>query len=165
MAYALHIMSLQTPVDAIIVEADDEMVTAIRIGEKTVALEAAAAPANALAVAAAQQIREYFEGKRRTFDVPLAPLPSERGMALRRGITDIGFGETITYGALARQLGSAPRAVGQACRRNPFPIIIPCHRVTSSAGPEYYSGGDGPQTKAWLIEFEARTLGHRSRFL
>jgi methylated-DNA-[protein]-cysteine S-methyltransferase len=44
--------------------------------------------------------------------------------------------------------------VGQACRRNPFPIIIPCHRVTSTSGREFYSGGEGPRTKAWLIAFE-----------
>jgi methylated-DNA-[protein]-cysteine S-methyltransferase len=73
---------------------------------------------------------------------------------LRAGIAGVPYGETLTYGALARLIDSAPRAVGQACKRNPFPIIIPCHRVTSASGPEHYSGGAGISTKAWLLDFE-----------
>jgi methylated-DNA-[protein]-cysteine S-methyltransferase len=103
---------------------------------------------------AANQIQDWFAEKRKAFDLPLAPLRTERGEALRAGIATIGYGQTITYGELANQIGSAPRAVGQACRRNPFPIIIPCHRVTSAGSQEFYSGGEGPRTKAWLIAFE-----------
>lgn len=108
----------------------------------------------ALLEAAAAQLEDWFAGKRKAFDLPLAPLDSLRGEALRAGIAAIEYGQTLTYGQLAMRIGSAPRAVGQACRRNPFPIIIPCHRVTSSGGQEFYSGGDGPRTKAWLIAFE-----------
>jgi methylated-DNA-[protein]-cysteine S-methyltransferase len=100
------------------------------------------------------QIQDWFAGKRKDFDLPLAPLSTPRGEALRAGIAAIVYGETLTYGELAARIGSAARAVGQACRRNPFPIIIPCHRVTSAGPQEFYSGGEGPRTKAWLIAFE-----------
>lgn len=104
-----------------------------------------------------KQLDEYFGGKRENFDVSLAPLSTARGEALRAGIASIPYGETLTYGMLAKVIESAPRAVGQACRRNPFPIIIPCHRVTSANGaPEHYSGGDGINTKSWLNAFEAK---------
>lgn len=104
--------------------------------------------------AAVAQMHDWFARRRRDFDLPLKPLPTQRGNELRAGIASVPYGATLSYGGLARNIGSAPRAVGQACKRNPFPIIIPCHRVTSAAGPEYYSGGDGPNTKAWLIAFE-----------
>ena len=69
----------------------------------------------------------------------------------------------MTYGELAANCGSVARAVGGACKSNPFPIIIPCHRVTSAAGPEYYSGGDGPRTKTWLLDFEYSNLPEPQR--
>jgi methylated-DNA-[protein]-cysteine S-methyltransferase len=53
--------------------------------------------------------------------------------------------------------------VGQACKSNPFPIIIPCHRVVSASGTEYYSGGNGPRTKTWLIDFEQDHLPPEKR--
>ncbi len=102
----------------------------------------------------ARQLTDYFAAKRRDFDLPLEPARSARGAALRDGIASIPYGDTMSYGALANMLDSGPRAVGQACRRNPYPIIIPCHRVTSAAGPEHYSGGRGVDTKLWLNRFE-----------
>jgi methylated-DNA-[protein]-cysteine S-methyltransferase len=156
MAYALHLTSLQTPIGPIVIEGDSEGVHAIRISAAERDHIIDAAPDDSPVMIAAQQLSEYFDGKRHIFTVPLLPLASDRGMALRQGMIAIPFGATMTYGALAKSLGSAPRAVGQACRRNPLPIIVPCHRVTSSAGPEYYTAGDGPDTKAWLIAHEAR---------
>jgi len=66
-------------------------------------------------------------------------------------------GETISYGALARIAGSSPRAIGQACARNPFPIVVPCHRVVGSGGAiGHYSAGRGIITKSWLLDHERR---------
>jgi methylated-DNA-[protein]-cysteine S-methyltransferase len=163
MAYALHLATLQTPVGTIALEGDDDVLTAVRILGRDDVPPAASASADSPATNAAQQLADYFAGTRQRFDVPLAPLNSPRGIALRQGIVDIAYGTTTTYGQLAQALHSAPRAIGQACRRNPFPIIVPCHRVTSSSGPEYYSGGNGAATKAWLIDFEHRTLPHAQR--
>lgn len=103
---------------------------------------------------ATTQMRDYFAGTCFEFSLPLQNLESADGKQLRAGIASIPYGQTLTYGALAKQLGSAARAVGQACKTNPYPIIIPCHRVISTAGREYYSGGDGPRTKTWLLDFE-----------
>jgi methylated-DNA-[protein]-cysteine S-methyltransferase len=109
---------------------------------------------HAILAEATAQLRDWFAGRRRDFGVPLRPMSTQRGNALRAAIAAIPYGATLTYGSLASRIGSAPRAVGQACMRNPFPIVIPCHRIVSTNGPEHYSGGDGPRTKAWLIAFE-----------
>ncbi|MBU6207207.1 MAG: methylated-DNA--[protein]-cysteine S-methyltransferase, partial [Alphaproteobacteria bacterium] len=108
---------------------------------------------------AVAQIEAYFAGERISFDLSLRPAQSPRGAALRDGIIAVPYGSTATYGEVARRTDSGPRAVGQACRMNPFPIIVPCHRIVSASGPEHYSGADGIKTKAWL---NAHELKHRS---
>lgn len=114
---------------------------------------------NPLLAQAQAQLAAYFAGERRIFDLPLAPAATMRGAELRNGIAAIPYGDTLSYGALATIVESGPRAVGQACRRNPFPILIPCHRVTSAKGaPEHYSGGNGVTTKTWLNRFEQHTI-------
>lgn len=106
---------------------------------------------------AAAQLAAWFTGRLTQFDLPLAPPDSPCGAAHREAIAAIPFGETASYGALARMIGSSPRAIGQACRRNPFPILIPCHRVIAAGGAiGYYSGGEGIATKRWLLEQERR---------
>jgi methylated-DNA-[protein]-cysteine S-methyltransferase len=163
MAYALQLVSLQTPVGTIVVTGIDDALIAVHILADDQPAGTSTAPASSPAATAARQLTEYFGGMRPYFDVPLAPMTGARGMALSQGIIDIPYGATTTYGALAASLGSAPRAIGQTCRSNPFPIIVPCHRITSTNGPEYYSGGNGAATKAWLIDFEHRTLPYAQR--
>lgn len=107
--------------------------------------------------AASRQIDQWFAGERQLFDLPLVPIASPRGAVLRAGIMAISFGNMLSYGALARSLNSSPRAIGQACARNPLPIIVPCHRVLAAGGIlGAYSGGEGPATKAWLLAHEQR---------
>ena len=107
--------------------------------------------------AAAAQLAEYFAGTRTTFDLPLAPPHSPFQGSIREAMLAIPYGDTRSYGELAAQLGSNPRAVGQACGRNPFPIIVPCHRVLAAGGRiGGYSAGEGRQTKRWLLGHEAR---------
>lgn len=105
---------------------------------------------------AAAQLRDYFAGERTSFDLPLEPARTSRGAVLRGAMRAIGYGETATYGAVAAAVVSSPRAVGRACALNPFPIVVPCHRVTSAGGPEHYSAGGGAMTKCWLIDHERR---------
>lgn len=102
------------------------------------------------------QLIAYFAGDRESFDLPLAPAHTERGAMLREAICSIPAGETITYGALADRVGSGARAIGQACARNPLPIIVPCHRVVASNGLGHYSGGRGLVTKGWLLAHESK---------
>ena len=113
--------------------------------------------------AAITQLDAWFAGRLHDFDLPLSPLGSAEGAALRAAIASISYGKTMTYGDLAATCGSVARAVGGACKANPFPIIIPCHRVTSAAGPEFYSGGVGARTKSWLLDFEYANLPQNQR--
>ncbi len=147
------IARIATPIGLVELTADDTALVGVRIDPADIGLSHIPAGHRLLETAAAQ-MQDWFAGERKGFDLPLAPPSTERGEALRAGIAAIGYGHTLTYGELAQQIGSAARAVGQACRRNPFPIIIPCHRVTSAGTQEFYSGGEGPRTKAWLIAFE-----------
>ena len=147
------IARIATPIGLVELSANDDALTGVRLDPSDRA-PGHIPPGNPLLKQAAEQMQEWFLGKRRRFDLPLIALSTPRGEALRAGITGIAYGQTLTYGELAAQIGSAPRAVGQACRRNPYPIIIPCHRVTSAGAEEFYSGGEGPRTKAWLIAFE-----------
>jgi methylated-DNA-[protein]-cysteine S-methyltransferase len=147
--------SIHSPVGTISVESDGERLTAIRIGEASVAAEAPSA--EPLLREALAQLGAYFDGRLTVFDLPIAAATSPRGPAHRAAIAAIGHGETASYGELARSIGSSPRAVGQACRRNPFPIIIPCHRVLGAAQAiGHYSAGAGIATKRWLLDHEQR---------
>lgn len=154
MPHATDHARIATPIGTVTLWGDDAWLYHITI---TPTASEPIAGSTAVVRAAAKQLKDYFDGVAASFDLPLLPLKSLRGTALRDGIAGIGYGETISYGGLARQLGSGPRAVGQACRRNPFPIVIPCHRVISSnAAPEHYSAGAGVITKTWLLGHERR---------
>jgi len=113
----------------------------------------ARAPAKLAAVRA--QVGEYFAGKRRAFDLPLASAggtPHQR--RVRAALLAIPFGETRSYGGLAKQLGSSPRAVGRANATNPISLIVPCHRVI---------GADGSLTGyAFGGEIKRRLLAHEA---
>ena len=106
--------------------------------------------------AAANWLSGYFAGKFTSpVDLPMAPAGSEFQRRVWQVMIDIPPGETVTYGDVARQLGSAPRAVGGACGANPIPILIPCHRVVgSNGGLGGYSGAGGLTTKRALLDLE-----------
>ena len=105
------------------------------------------------------QVREYDRGERRTFDLDVE-VPDGTTGDVMRAMTEIPYGETRTYGALAASLDTSPVAVGQACARNPVPLIVPCHRVVGSdGGLRGYSAADGVATKRRLLDFEARERG------
>ena len=97
-------------------------------------------PRDAVTREAARQIREYFAGRRRQFALPLAPAGTAFQRRVWRALAAIPFGRTLTYGELARRLGTSPRAVGGACRANPLPLVVPCHRVVAVSGPGGYAG-------------------------
>ncbi len=106
---------------------------------------------------AAAQLAEYFAGKRRDFDVPLAASGTGFQQRVWRELAKIPYGETRSYGELARALGSptASRAVGAANGKNPISILVPCHRVIAGSGAlTGYAGGVA--AKKWLLEHEAR---------
>jgi methylated-DNA-[protein]-cysteine S-methyltransferase len=153
MRYARDTALLATPIGMIRIEGDDAVVSRIAIERERVAPRRADAPA---VLKAAEQLEAFFDGALQAFDLALEPARTPRGGALRAGLIGVGFGETLSYGALARQLGSSARAIGQLCARNPFPIVVPCHRVLATGGLGHYSSGDGVTTKQWLLDHERR---------
>lgn len=103
----------------------------------------------------ARQLSEYFSGKRREFSLPLSPKGTEFQLRVWRALETIPYGETRSYGDMARLIGSpkACRAVGMANHRNPISIIVPCHRVVGANGSLTGYGG-GLDAKRFLLDLE-----------
>ena len=134
----MNTRTIETPIGPLTLQADEAAVTAIRFGA------GGAQDASPLLDAVEAQLREYFAGTRRTFDLPLAPHGTAFQQRVWMALRAIPYGETRTYGELAAAIGSphASRAVGMAHHRNPIPIIIPCHRVIGANGTlTGYAGG------------------------
>ncbi|WP_084582448.1 methylated-DNA--[protein]-cysteine S-methyltransferase [Sphingomonas azotifigens] len=153
--YARDHALIATPIGSIRIEGDDRQLLRIVIGA-----EGAPMPGTAAVRHAAEQLAQWFAGERRHFNLPLAPPATPRGAILRDGLIAVPFGQTISYGDLSRVLGSSARAIGQLCARNPFPLVVPCHRVLNQGGGlGAYSAGEGPTTKSWLLDHERRLTG------
>lgn len=153
--YARDHALIATPIGPIRIEGDAEMIFRIDLGARGPARRGESAPIQE----AASQIYAYFTGDLKEFDLPLPVISSPRGQVLRSGLIALRYGESASYGELARRLDSGPRAIGQLCARNPFPIVVPCHRVVGAGGAlGSYSAGDGPATKQWLLDHERRHL-------
>jgi methylated-DNA-[protein]-cysteine S-methyltransferase len=105
---------------------------------------------------ACRQLREYFAGERREFDLPLKLSGTAFQVSVLEALLHIPYGETTSYGEIARRIGRprAVRAVGAANGRNPIPIVVPCHRVIGSTGDLTGFGG-GLDTKEALLRLEA----------
>lgn len=106
---------------------------------------------------ACKQIREYFEGKRKIFELKLAPKGTEFQRKVWGKLLEVPYGKTVTYTDIARAVDNPKgvRAVGSANGSNPISIIIPCHRIIGSNGSLTGYGG-GLWRKKWLLEHEAR---------
>lgn len=106
-----------------------------------------------------RQLEEYFAGRRQTFDLPLRPNGTEFQRRVWEQLLQIPYGQTATYGEIAKRIGNpnAARAVGQACNANPIPIFIPCHRVVSS-NSRLTGFALGLDVKSALLELERETL-------
>lgn len=110
-----------------------------------------------LLLKAMNEINEYLQGERTSFDLPLAPQGSAFQQAVWQAMREIPYGETKSYGELAQAIGNpkAMRAVGGACHRNPIPIVIPCHRVVAKKGLGGF--GLGIEMKKVLLKIENPT--------
>ncbi|BCF87491.1 methylated-DNA--[protein]-cysteine S-methyltransferase [Paraburkholderia largidicola] len=115
-------------------------------------------PDSPLAKQAVEQIEQYLQHASASFDLPLADVGTPFQRRVWQAIREIPPGVVLTYGQLAKQIGSVPRAVGQACGSNFFPIVIPCHRVVGAGGIGGFAhtGGDGyyRNVKRWLLKHE-----------
>ncbi len=104
------------------------------------------------------QLVAYFDGRTKSFDLPLVPAGTHFQRRVWHLMESIPCGETRSYGAMAKDLNSAARAVGMACGANPIPVIIPCHRVLAANGMGGYSGQGGLETKVALLRLEGALL-------
>ncbi len=121
------------------------------------------APSEAVAAEAGRQLQAYFRDPCHVFTLPLKPRGTPFQQRVWSALRAIPPGTARSYAELARALGSAPRAVGGACRANPLPIIVPCHRVVTARGA---LGGYGGATtgarlamKKWLLAHEGWPAG------
>jgi methylated-DNA-[protein]-cysteine S-methyltransferase len=117
------------------------------------------APTDSLSERAVEQVGRYLVDADFRFDLPLAGAGTIFQRRVWEAISSIPRGEVLTYGQVARQIRSAPRAVGQACGANWFPLVIPCHRVTASGGLGGFARHDDASgfhlgVKRWLLAHE-----------
>ena len=141
-------LSISSPVGALTLEEEDRAIVAISWGKGGLS------NGSPLLTEAARQLDAYFAGELTDFDLPLAPAGSRFEQRVWAAMQTIPYGQTRSYGDLAGAIGSAPRAVGRACGKNPIPIVIPCHRVLARAGLGGYSGEGGLVTKERLLALE-----------
>lgn len=141
-----------TPVGHVTIASDGRAITEIAFGTRQ--LKGSERPTE-LTNRAANQLQEYFAGKRTSFDLPLAPHGTTFQRRVWEEVGAIPYGETRSYGQIAEAIGSpgAQRAVGGANNKNPIPIVIPCHRVIGANGKPVGYGG-GLKVKEFLLGLE-----------
>lgn len=139
------------------VRCDGDMITAIEFLEPRTEI----APQMPLAKEAVRQLRSWLADPAFLFSLPLAPAGTAFQRRVWQQIATIPPGQTRSYGELAQALHSAPRPVGGACGANPYPVVVPCHRVVASGGG---LGGFNRQRGGFLLEVKRWLLDHeRSR--
>lgn len=147
---------VSSPVGCLEVEATTDIIIAVRW------IEGGADDAvdgHGLLAEARRQLKAYFAGQLKVFDLPLAPAGSPFERDVWRLMCDIPYGDIMTYGEMAQAVGGVARAVGGACGANPIPVIIPCHRVLGAGNRMVgYSGRGHVETKRWLLVHEGALL-------
>lgn len=140
-------LSADTALGRFTIEADADAITALRWGGD-------GDDATPLLREAARQLAAYAAGDLRDFDLPLAPAGGPLQQAVMREMRRIPFGETRTYGEIARAVDAPAQAVGQCCGANPIPVVIPCHRVTGTGKLGGFSAPGGVESKVKLLRHE-----------
>lgn len=148
---------MESPVGELLIVADEAAVRMIgfREGPHPGRVKEGWRQGGALVAEAGRQLDEYFDGRRRRFDLPLAPSGTPFQLRAWKALQDIPYGATCSYGEQAQAMGQpkAVRAVGAANGRNPIAIVVPCHRVIGGDGGLTGYGG-GLDVKQYLLELE-----------
>jgi methylated-DNA-[protein]-cysteine S-methyltransferase len=145
-------LAIESPVGCLSVSATDDAIITIGWGDRG---DVEPTP---LLIEARRQLEAYFKRRLIRFDLPLRPAGSPFDKQVWEAMRQIRHGQTRSYSELAMDVGSAPRAIGGACGRNPIPIVIPCHRVLAKGGLGGYSGGAGLATKRMLLGLEGAAI-------
>lgn len=146
--------TLPAPFGALGIRCSDDFVEDIRFLPPDTRMTAATTPLGRRAV---DQLARWLTDPSVVFDLPLRSRGTAFQQRVWQALTDIAPGTTLTYGALAAALGSSARAVGQACGANPYPIVVPCHRVVARGalgGFAHARSGVLIETKQWLLRHE-----------
>jgi len=156
-----HSARMKTPFAVLGIRTSGGAVIGIEYLPKT---ERAKAPADAIAERAVREIERYLADPHFRFTLPLAPSGTSFRQRVWQALARIPVGESRTYGELARQLHTAPRAVGGACGANNIALVVPCHRVVGSQGSlgGFMNAVDGDPIaiKRWLLTHEGYRFGH-----
>ena len=146
---------MPSPIGDLLTVADEDAVKEIYFPSKNMQPHTSWREGSPLLTRVARQFKEYFAGKRKQFDLPLAPDGTEFQQAVWQELVRIEYGKTISYSELARRIKRprAVRAVGAANGANPIPVVIPCHRVIGKNGTLTGFGGGLP-VKQQLLELE-----------
>lgn len=152
-------LSLHTPIGPVTVSAEDAAIVALDWGWGR---DQDPTP---LLLQARDWLQAYFDGEVRPMDLPLAPFGTAYRRRVWETILGIPCGAAWSYRRVAEDAGGSARSIGMAMATNPIPLLIPCHRVVGSgAGGRMliggYSGGEGIETKRFLLDHEARLAGH-----
>lgn len=149
-----HTAYYPSPIGTVTITGEDGFITSLYVNREKPEENANLPAYMASAIA---QLDDYFHGKLMQFSLPIrshAPSFTQRAWDALR---EIPYGKRRSYGEIAKAIGNpkAARAIGNACNRNPLPLIVPCHRVVGSAG-EMTGFALGIETKAWLLSHEQR---------
>jgi len=148
---------ITSPIGKIGIEMNQETLAGISFLTDEVPLRTAVNPAAQKII---DELKQYFKDPKYTFSNTFRPKGSTFQQRVWQALQKIPRGKTLTYGELAKKIDSAPRAIGQACRTNPFPIIIPCHRIVAANHLGGYGGfASEPNSKMltikkWLLNHE-----------
>lgn len=147
--------TLSTPIGELLLMSDGAGLVALQFDDARRGAPTPGGEADPVIVRASAQLREYFAGERRTFDLPLHAAGTPFEQRVWDELRQIPYGETTSYGEIAGRIGepAAARAVGRANGRNPIPVIVPCHRVVGADGSLTGFGG-GLACKRVLLDLE-----------
>lgn len=150
-------LCIDSPVGKVRIDTAAGQLTGINFVDSVLESEPATGRDGQLERRVAKALERYFSGTRASFDLPWTFGGTDFQRAVWQALTAIPYGETVTYGEIARRIKRprAVRAVGMACGRNPISIIVPCHRVVGSNGSLTGYGG-GLDRKKWLLDLEQR---------
>jgi len=150
----MYQLDMALPYSGLRIQASDDAITHIDFIHAD-AVQKKSSP-TALLKECCHQLRAYVKQANFKFDLPLAMQGTDFQQAVWRQLQAIPWGETLTYGDVAEQLNSSPRAVGNACRRTPVPLIVPCHRVVAKTG----IGGFAGDTEGGFLPIKVQLLRH-----
>ena len=150
----------QTPIGNLHIQSENDVITSLEYGDFSPSNQKVSSTSNSTPFweEVQFQLNEYFQTGRVQFNLPCKLEGSEYQKRVWQALIDIPNGEVLTYGALAKKLRSHPRAIGMVCRKNPIPLLIPCHRVISASGIGGFAGqtqGERIALKKWLLQHEA----------